>query len=801
MPKRHRMYLDNAATNWPQPQSVCDTVDDYQRRLGAAVGRGAYGEAEEVLEAVSELVTPADGDAGDSGDSGDSGQQGTDNTAIPGLQDLWKQTLGDPQVRIAILDGPVDTSHPSLSGAHLEVIETHLSGVADAGPASQHGTHVASVIFGQHPGPVKGIAPGCTGLIIPIFKDGPDGSVLACSQVDLARAITLAIEHGAHVINISGGQFSQSGTAHPILADVVGKVSQLDSCRDRCALIVAAAGNQGCDCLHVPGALPFVLAVGAMDSHGEPMEFSNWGGVYQTQGILAPGEKIRGAVSGGGTAFRSGTSFATPIVSGLVGLLASLQLSRGQQVDVHVLRTAILGSARPCDPQKASDCRRFLLGQLNIAGIRLAKSTGNVGDSGLDARSDDQSKTSRNTGDSQQSLDRLDSSSRRSKTPLSAVRSEQVLEETAATSCSLKTRHVSFHSTHEGKVKMSHQTQTLETQHQDGDDRNAQDASLQTSPVDVAPSEQIPAAVKQPVAAVSASDGPPLSEIDAAVMPKLVAPSACGCGGSAPPRLAYAIGTLGIDFGNESQRDSFLTTIGDLRDRSVLDYLNDNPDEATSVIWTLNQDATPIYAIQPIGPFGQVAYERLREFFDGQLGHVVEKNAEPEKPIFERVAIPGYVTSGSVRLLSGQSVPILATEKHANRGMAAWTTAALIKSFRKRNGDADRALEDFLSKVYYDIRNLGITSQDRALNYAVTNIFTVVQTFNRAVEEDLFLDYVSVEASPVCRPESDCQDVKLSFYNPNNLQEANLIFRLTVDVSNVVPVLIDEPRVFKERVR
>jgi hypothetical protein len=50
------------------------------------------------------------------------------------------------------------------------------------------------------------------------------------------------------------------------------------------ALIVAVVGNDGCACLHVPGALPTVLAVGAMDRTGRPIPSSNWGEAYRTNG-------------------------------------------------------------------------------------------------------------------------------------------------------------------------------------------------------------------------------------------------------------------------------------------------------------------------------------------------------------------------------------------------------------------------------------------------------------------------------------------------------------------------------------
>jgi len=47
-----RIYLDNAATSFPKPPAVYDAVDDYNRRLGAAVGRAAYGQALEVQSTV-----------------------------------------------------------------------------------------------------------------------------------------------------------------------------------------------------------------------------------------------------------------------------------------------------------------------------------------------------------------------------------------------------------------------------------------------------------------------------------------------------------------------------------------------------------------------------------------------------------------------------------------------------------------------------------------------------------------------------------------------------------------------------
>ncbi len=269
---------------------------------------------------------------------------------------------GDRRVTIAVLDGPVDRAHPCFDGADLTVLTTLATQGTAGGRALAHGTHVASVIFGQPGSPVRGIAPFCRGLIAPIFSNEGNGKGLACSQLDLARATLLAIENGAHIINISGGQLTPSGSAEPVLEQAI------ESCARRNVLIVAAAGNDGCECLHIPAAAPSVLAVGAMDSTGVPLASSNWGAAYRSQGILAPGMDVAGAVPGGGTTRKSGTSFATPIVSGLAARLLSQQLADGKAPDPHAVRAALVKSTLPCLPGTADDCRRFLAGRVNVEG-------------------------------------------------------------------------------------------------------------------------------------------------------------------------------------------------------------------------------------------------------------------------------------------------------------------------------------------------------------------------------------------------------------------------------------------------
>ena len=49
-----RIYLDNSATSWPKPDAVYNAVDNYQRQIGASVGRGAYQSAQQAQRLVAE---------------------------------------------------------------------------------------------------------------------------------------------------------------------------------------------------------------------------------------------------------------------------------------------------------------------------------------------------------------------------------------------------------------------------------------------------------------------------------------------------------------------------------------------------------------------------------------------------------------------------------------------------------------------------------------------------------------------------------------------------------------------------
>ena len=84
----------------------------------------------------------------------------------------------------------------------------------------------------------------------------------------------------------------------------------------------------------------------------------------------------------------------------------------------------------------------------------------------------------------------------------------------------------------------------------------------------------------------------------------------------------------------------------------------------------------------------------------------------------------------------------------------------------------------------------GVTPEDRALNYAATNAFQARRVVEAATVQGLDLERITVHKSPICRPDSDCYDVEVTFFNPDNTNVASRVFRFTVDVSDVIPVTI-----------
>lgn len=190
------------------------------------------------------------------------------------------------------------------------------AGEADPnGTNTTHGTEVTGVLAatGNNGKGIAGV--DWTTKVLPIQAIDDDGYG---DTLTVSKAIRYAADMHADVISLSLGTSSDD----PYLRQTI------QYALDKGSIVVAAAGNNGCNCMVYPAAYPEVVAVGAESPTGTPSSFSSYGSSLD---ILAPGENITSTTWSSAnptSAYVSGiagTSFATPYVSGLLALARSYQ--------------------------------------------------------------------------------------------------------------------------------------------------------------------------------------------------------------------------------------------------------------------------------------------------------------------------------------------------------------------------------------------------------------------------------------------------------------------------------------------
>lgn len=298
-------------------------------------------------------------------------------------------------VTIAVVDTGIDIDSPEFAGrlaadsADLYPSRNHLDATTD------HGTNVALVAAAARNGTgVLGVA--WQAQVLAIRADEPNScnsdnaaSTTDCSFLDddIARGIDYALAHGARVINLSlGGE----GGANVAVEQAVARATAAG------VLVVIAASNDG-----LPGLEDFakeviavgngaVLVVGAVDENYAMADFSNRPGPDTQFFLAARGDSVCCQYRDGqlyvdpeGFIYLySGTSFATPQVSGAAALLAdAFPNLTGQQIADILLRSAFDAGAVGADAvfgRGILDINRALqpLGTTTLAGTGTSLTLG-----------------------------------------------------------------------------------------------------------------------------------------------------------------------------------------------------------------------------------------------------------------------------------------------------------------------------------------------------------------------------------------------------------------------------------------
>jgi thermitase len=298
------------------------------------------------------------------------GKQGADISATL----AWATTTGTDKVVVAVLDSGVDYTHEDLiqnmwmrpanlapyQDRELGTIDDEhgfnaIDSASDPMDENGHGTHCAGIIGaeGENNIGIAGVNWKVQIMPLKFMNAGGFGTTK-----DAVEAINYVIDRkkagvNVRVISASWGSTQRSRA----LEDVIRKAYEND------ILFVAAAGNATTNNdrnPHFPSSynVPNVISVAALDRHDELAKFSNYG--VKSVAIAAPGVDILSTWLGNAYEEKSGTSMATPVVSGVAALI----LSESPRLSVDELKKRLLAST---DPIVALKGKTVTGGRINAA--------------------------------------------------------------------------------------------------------------------------------------------------------------------------------------------------------------------------------------------------------------------------------------------------------------------------------------------------------------------------------------------------------------------------------------------------
>ena len=319
---------------------------------------------------VYPAVTPNDPSFDQQWGLHNTGRSGGTADADIDAPEAWNVTTGSDEVVVFVIDSGVDYNHPDLAanmwrnpgevaGDGIDndgngyVDDVHgINAIADSGnpmDSSGHGTHVAGIIgaVGNNGRGVSGVAWNVKiGAAVVLGTSGTVADIIQSLDYvhDLrARGVNVVATNNSYV---SAGGWNWAGPfGGSIWRDAVDGPAGVDK-----ILHVSAAGNENMNNdgiadhpVNAPAAwnLDNILGVAATDRRDRMASFSNWGAT--SVDLAAPGVEVYSTLPNNSYGSRSGTSMATPHVTGAAALAAALRPG----ISAESIKQALMDGADP----------------------------------------------------------------------------------------------------------------------------------------------------------------------------------------------------------------------------------------------------------------------------------------------------------------------------------------------------------------------------------------------------------------------------------------------------------------------
>lgn len=242
------------------------------------------------------------------------------------VPDVWKDTEGEG-INVAILDTGCDCQHADLracNGSYTCIPRLKKPGSGNAGVADGdgHGTHVSGIIAARNNTiGIVGLAPKCNIFPIKVLDDSGSGSIEWVVE-GLNRVLQGRKNKKFDVVNMSLG----STEGDPRLRKALQRLYEAG------IPVVCAAGNAGTKQLDYPARYPETIAVGAVDENNLKASFSQMG---PNLDFMAPGVSILSTVPNNRYMIMSGTSMATPWITGVIALMIAKHRKHGGDTPIN----------------------------------------------------------------------------------------------------------------------------------------------------------------------------------------------------------------------------------------------------------------------------------------------------------------------------------------------------------------------------------------------------------------------------------------------------------------------------------